>query len=225
MTDPSTPALAIFDLCETLYAENTTLGFVRFFQARHGSLYSRALLEAVYSRRLPVFYLLAVIHRLCSVDLFRWATARSLKGRDRAMLAEAARAYATEVLPRKAITVTHKRLTEHRAAGDRVVIVSNSLDVVVEAVAGQIGIEGHSSRLGYRDGRCNGRIEHDLTSRKAGVVAKLVHDQPVPPIIHAYTDNLSDRDLVLAADRPTIIIPAGRTRARWGDIDAVFIEL
>jgi HAD superfamily phosphoserine phosphatase-like hydrolase len=225
MSDPSKPALVIFDLCETLYAENTTLGFVRFFQGRHGSRYSRALIETVYSRRSPVFYLLAAIHRFGYLDLFRWATARSLKGCDRAKLAEAARAYATEVLPRKAISVTQNRMAEHRAAGDRVVIVSNSLDVVVEAVAGIIGIEGYSSRLGYQGDHCNGRIEHDLTGRKAAVVAKLVQDQPASPVIHAYTDNLSDRDLVLAADRPTIIIPAGRTRTGWGDIDAVFIEL
>ena len=57
------------------------------------------------------------------------------------------------------------------------------------------------------------------------LVADLVMDETVPPVIHAYTDNLSDRDLVETADRPTIIIPAGRTRARWGGIDAVFIEL
>jgi len=225
MTDPPPPVLAIFDLCETLYAENTTLGFVRFFHARHANRFSMGLIETIYSRRSPVFYLLAALHRFASLDLFRWATARTLKGCERAELTEAARAYATTVLPQIAIAVTHNRLVEHRAAGDRVVIVSNSLDVVVEAVAEQISVEWHSSRLGFRGERCNGRIEHDLTGRKAGVVATLIQDQSTLPVVHAYTDNLSDRDLVLAADRPTVIVPAGRTRAGWGGIDAVFIEL
>ena len=148
-----------------------------------------------------------------------------MAGYDRTQLAAAAHAYAAEMLPRTAIAETQNRLARHRAAGDRVVIVSNSLDVVVEAVAEQFGVEWRASQLGYRDDRCTGRIEDDLTGRKASLVAHLMGDHPVRPVIHAYTDNLSDRDLVEAADRPTIIIPAGRTRARWGDIDAVFIEL
>jgi phosphoserine phosphatase len=225
VTSFSAPALAVFDLCETLYAENTTLGFVRFFQARYGRRLGTVLIDMMCSRRLPFFYLLAALHRFLSLDLSRWAMARSLRGYDRKQLAEAARTYAAEMLPRAANAETQNRLAEHRAAGDRVVIVSNSLDVVVEAVAEQFGVEWHASRLGYCDDRCNGRIEHDLTGRKGGVVASLVEGQPVAPVIHAYTDNLSDRDLVEAADWPTIIIPAGRTRARWGDIDAVFIEL
>ena len=225
MTSLPTSALAVFDLCETLYAENTTLGFVRFFQARHGRRSGTVLIDLLCSRRLPIFYLLAALHRFLSLDLNRWALVRSLRGYDRTPLAEAARAYTAEMLPRTAIAETQNRLAEHRAAGDRVVIVSNSLDVVVEAVAEHFGVEWYASRLGYRDDRCTGRIEHDLTGRKASLVANLVADQAVASVIHAYTDNLSDRDLVEAADRPTIIIPAGRTRARWGDIDAVFIEL
>jgi HAD superfamily phosphoserine phosphatase-like hydrolase len=225
VTSLPTSALAVFDLCETLYAENTTLGFVRFFHARYGRRSGTVLIDMLCSRRRPVFYFLAALHRFLSLDLHRWALVRSLKGYERTQLTEVAQAYAAEMLPRTAISETQNRLDEHRAAGDRVVIVSNSLDVVVEAVAEQFGVEWYASRLGYRDDRCNGRIEHDLTGRKASLVASLVENQPVAPVIHAYTDNLSDRDLVEAADRPTIIIPTGRTRARWGGIDAVFIEL
>jgi HAD superfamily phosphoserine phosphatase-like hydrolase len=225
MTGSPTSALAIFDLCDTLYAENTTVGFVRYFQARHGRWPGKVLVDILNSRRLPVFYIMAAFHRFLSIDLYRWAIVRSLRGYDRTKLRAAADAYATGTLPRTAIAETQNRLAAHRAAGDRIVIVSNSLDVVVEAVAKNFGIEWYSSQLGYRDGRCIGRIVDNLAGRKARVVARLVEDQPTPPIVHAYTDNLSDRDLVLAADRPTIIIPAGRTRARWGDIDAFFIEL
>ena len=73
MTRLPTSSLAVFDLCETLYAENTTLGFVRFFQARHGRRSGTVLLDMLYSRRLPVFYLLAALHRYLSLDLTRWA--------------------------------------------------------------------------------------------------------------------------------------------------------
>jgi phosphoserine phosphatase len=216
--------LAIFDLCDTLYAENTTRGFVRFFLKRRRAGLRQALIGLVYSRRLPVFYLLAALHRYLSFDLYRRALVRALRGYRREDLADAARAYAAEHLPAIEIAETQARLAEHLGAGDRVVIVSNSLDMVVEAVAERLGIEGHGSRMAYTWGRCDGWIEADLTGRKAEILAELVAERPAQAV-HAYTDNLSDRDLLQAADRRTIIVPAGRTRERWGDIDAVFIEL
>jgi phosphoserine phosphatase len=225
MTDPRPPALAIFDLCETLYAENTTLGFVRFLQARHGGRAGRLALALAFSRRSPVFYLFAALYRLGAPDPFRWTLARLLRGRSRGELTAAARAYASERLPGLAIAQTQARLAEHRAAGDRVVLVSNSLDVVAEAAADRLGVDWRASRLGFRGARCTGRIEDDLSGRKAGVVAALIAGQSIRPVVHAYTDNLSDRDLVEMADRPTVIIPAGGSRARWRGVDAVFVEL
>lgn len=223
MSPPSRPVLAVFDLCDTLYAENTTLGFVRFLLGRQGRGAARLALAAMQDRRLPLFYGLAVLHRGLGLDLWRPAAVRLLAGLTRAELEAAARAYAAQALPARANAETHARLMRHRAAGDRVAIVSNSLDLVVEAVAARLGVEWRASRLGFEAGRCTGRIAEDLTGRKAAVVAALAGE--AAPVIHAYTDNLSDRDLVAAADRPTIVIPRGRTRARWGRIDAEFLEL
>jgi len=226
MTEPRKhPAMAIFDLCDTLYAENTTLGFVRFFQARHGGWADRAALALAFSRRSPVFYLFAALHRLAAVDLYRRVVVRTLRGRGRIELAAAARAYVADRLPRLAVAQTQARLDRHRADGDRIVLVSNSLDVVTEAVAERLDVEWRAARLGFRDGRCTGRIEADLAGRKAGVVTELLAGFPVRPLVYAYTDNLSDRDLVAMADRPTIVIPAGRSRARWGGVNAAFVEL
>lgn len=223
MSLPARPVLAVFDLCDTLYAENTTMGFVRFLLGREGRAAGRLALAAMEDRRLPFFYGLAALHRGLGLELWRPAAVRLLAGFTRAELEAAARAYAAEALPARANAATHARLARHRAAGDRVAIVSSSLDVVVEAVAARLGVEWRASRLGFAAGRCSGRIAEDLTGRKAAVVAALAGE--AAPLVHVYTDNLSDRELVAAADRPTIVIPRGRTRARWGPIDAEFLEL
>ena len=219
------PVLAVFDLCDTLYAENTTRGFVRHFHARQGHRATARLLDWLHARRLPLYYVAAVAERLSRRDLLRRAQLRTLRGVDRATLAEAARAYAEEALPALAVPETQRRLAAHREAGDRVVIVSNSLDIVVEAVARKLDVEWRASRLAWRDGRCTGRIEHDLTGRKSALIAELTAAAPEPPELHVYTDNPSDRDLVDRADRPTIVIPAGRRRTRWAGADAVYLDL
>lgn len=225
MSGAARPVLAVFDLCDTLYAENTTRGFVRYVHARCGRRSTARLLDWLHSRRLPLYYLAAVAERVTRRDLLRQVQLRSLNGFDRATLAEAGRAYAAEVLPALAVAETQRRLAAHREAGDRVVIVSNSLDVVVEAVAGELGVEWRASRLAWRDGRCTGEIAQDLTGRKSAIVAELTADARVPPELHVYTDNPSDRDLVERADHPTIVIPAGRRRKRWAGADAVYLEL
>lgn len=225
MTGAAPPALAVFDLCDTLYAENTTHGFVRWLHTRDGRWGRAALLGLMASRRLPVFWLLAGLHRLTGLDLPRRVVVWTLRGLDRAALEAAARVYAAGRLADLAVPATQARLARHRAAGDRVVIVSSSLDIVVAAVAHLLGVEGIGSTLGFRDGRCTGRIDRDLTGRKVPLVAALAGKGPGRPVVHVYTDNLTDRPLVAAADRPTVVIPAGGSRARWGKIDAAFLEL
>jgi len=218
-------ALAVFDLCDTLYAENTTFGFIRWFHRRDRRSGRLALLRLLSARWLPAFWVLAAVHRLLGVDVSRRLAVSTLRGAGREALEAAARDYAAGPLGDRAVSATQARLAQHRAAGDRVVIVSSSLDIVVSAVASRLGVEGIGSRLGFRNGLCRGRIEEDLTGRKAAVVATLVARAPERPVVHVYTDNLSDRDLVAAADRPTVVIPAGRSRAGWGETDAAFLEL
>jgi len=225
MSGATAPALAVFDLCDTLYAENTTHGFIRWLHARDGRRGRAAALRLAASRRLPVFWFLAAAHRLLGLDLARALAVLSLSGLSRAALESVARDYADGHLPALAVPATQERLARHLGQGDRVVIVSSSLDIVVAAVAERLGVEGIGSTLGFRNGRCTGRIGRDLTGRKAEVVAGLVAATPSRPVLHVYTDNLSDRALVAAADRPTVVIPAGRSRAGWGKTDAAFLEL
>ncbi len=225
MSDMPDPGLAVFDLCDTLYAENTTYGFIRWFHARSGRRGRAWLIRLLESRFLPIFWLLAALHRFPGVDLPRRIAVLTLRGLSRSELESAAAGYAASHLPGAAVPATQERLSCHRAAGDRVVIVSSSLDIVVAAVARLLGAEGIGSTLGFRDGRCTGRIDRDLTGRKAPLVAALAREGPGRPVVHVYSDNLADRALLAAADRPTVVIPAGRSRAPWGEFDAAFLEL
>jgi HAD superfamily hydrolase (TIGR01490 family) len=219
-----TPDLVIFDVCDTLYAENTTVGFLRHFHRdRAGSRYKR-LEWLVTSKASPAFYVGAVAQRLFQRDVARAWLVRSLAGAREAELREAADHYAKQ-LDSRANRALHERLAEHRAQGHRIVLVSSSLDLVIAAIARRLGAEWRASRLGLEGGRCTGRLVTDLTGRKHEEVAALAAEAGPGTRLHVYTDNLSDLDLVSRAEHAHVVIPAGRSRAGWGGVDAAFIEL
>ena len=217
--------LAVFDLCDTLYAENTTQGFVRHVHRAGGYRFRAFAAALVHARWSPVFYGFAAVHWLTGKDLFKPALIQTLRGLPAAALKTAALAYARDVLPAKANAPVHALFAEHVAAGDRVMIVSNSVDVVVGSVAGRLGVAWRASPLEFAGGICTGRLIADIRGRKSELLGEILAENRDRPCIHVYTDNMSDRDLIECADRPTIVVPKGKRKSDWGAVDADFLEL
>lgn len=207
---PRSQGLAVFDVCDTLYRANTTLGFLRFVHGK--DLRFKGMQYLLGSRFSPVFYIAAASLRLLGRDVARAWMVHILKGSSRTTLLEAASAYVREALAPLANAEVMARLEQHKQAGDRVVLVSSSLDIVVGAIAQHLGTDFRASRLGFNGDRCTGRIEHDLTGGKDAIVRNLRSTDSIP--LYVYTDNETDRCLLRLADKATIIIPAGRS-ARW----------
>ena len=214
--------IAVFDVCDTLYRANTTRGFLRFFhEARRGSSFARTE-WAWTSRSSPLFYVGAVAYRWLGRDIARRMLLLTLRGARREELRAVARDYAATVLPAKRVEALHEKLREHREAGDRVVLISNSLDVVVEQIAENLGVEWSASRLAYAGDVCTGTLALDLTGRKAGELRRL--DPERSSTLFVYTDNRSDLDLLNEADFPTVILPFGRGRSAWKGQKFDFLE-
>jgi len=213
--------LALFDVCGTLYDENTTYGFLAYYHRRIGS----ELFERRRSRWLnkcsPFFYAGALAYRL-GQDWARTRLVATLKDASRQSLRAAARDYAEAVLPALNVQSIHDRLDAHRAAGDRIMLISNSLDIIIAAIAERLGVEHLASRLEYTGERCTGRIERDLTGRKAEALREAVNLDRFGEI-HVYTDNLTDRDLVELSSHATVVIPSGRSDEPWRGHSCEFV--
>jgi len=207
--------LVFFDVCNTLYDANTTVGFVRQVAGQGLRLPRRSS---------PLYWAQAALYRLGIADLPRRRVLAALEGCERSALKAAARDYVAGPLAARAIPATQTRLAEHRAAGDRVVLISNSLDVVVAAIAGHLGTEWRASRLGFAQDRFTGRLEVDLTGRKLDLARALAAEMDPAPECFVYTDNLSDRPLVDWADRAVVILPPRTCRAAWTGVRADFLE-
>ena len=202
--------LAVFDVCDTLFHENTTIGFLRFVHG-NSAAYARREWLAV-SRLSPAFYAAALSQRLFDWDVARLWLVRSLRGTSRKMLRTAAKDYADHLMSEKRNSPLLDRLEEHRRRSDRIVLVSSSLDIVVAAIAEHLSVEYRASTLGFDDDRCTGRIDRDLTGNKEAAVEALGQRG----LLHVYTDNRSDLGMIRIADRATIVVPRGRS-SRWAE--------
>lgn len=215
--------LVVFDVCDTLYKENTTFGFIRFL---HKDNLVFHVVDTVFSRRWsPIYVLLAVLYRMTGCDIARHAIVAWLRGWDPDRLRYEANCYVKALLADRVVVETHRRLHGHKADGDRVILVSASLDVVVAAIAAQLGVDWRATSLEFSGGRCTGRIGYDLTGRKADVAETLQVEGAERTRLVVYTDNLSDCDLVKAADEAVIVLPRGRNREVWRGIQAEYMQL
>lgn len=217
------PSLVVFDVCDTLYECNTTVGFIRHYAAAEQNRRIERVLNRWLDRGSPFFYLGAILHRLAGHDIARMRLIASLAGEPRARLATVADDYARQSLPGLANAAVHKRFDRHRAAGERVVLVSSSVDLAVEPIAELLGVEYCASTMEFADGVCTGRLTRDLTGKKAAVVRDLAGGQPFR--LTVYTDNQSDRELVAMADEATIIIPREAAGYRWAGGACEYLEL
>jgi len=204
--------IAVFDVCDTLFSVNTTVGFLRFYSRRTGDAGMSAALDRWTSRSSPAFYLGALTYRLAHWDLARTRLIATLRGHSRDRLVTSADEYAGAELSRRIVEPVHTRLQEHRERGDRVILASSSLDIVIAAIARDLAVEFVASELGFANGKCTGIIVNDLTGRKPAAISALVAPGAS---LHVYTDNRSDKALLQMANRCTIIVPAGSNSRRW----------
>lgn len=194
--------LVVFDLCDTLVAENTTIGFLRLLASSHPPV-DRALRRWT-DRSSPFFWFGALAHRL-GHDLARQRLIASLKSLSREAIERGANAYADQAGARLNASVV-ARLEAHKAGGQQVKILSSSLDPVVRALASTLGVAGEGSKLRYIGPVSDGNLASDMTGRKLDHLGA-----QGDTLVAAYSDNASDLALLRAADHGVLVVPRGGT--------------
>ena len=101
--------------------------------------------------------------------------------------------------------------------------MSTAPEVAVAPIADALGTEFRASTLGFREDACTGKIDTDLTGRKAEALRPLVEGTSTP--IWVYTDNRGDRDILALADRPVIVLPRNGEGREWGGPGYEYVRL
>lgn len=142
--------LALFDFDGTITVNDTFTAFLPHALSRRHILLGRLLLAPVV-----VGYRFGIV----SAPLIRTlVSAFAFRGRDETAIRAAGERYAREHLPRFVRPEALARIQWHKARGDRVVVVSCSLDVYLAAWCQSHGLDLICNELEARGGRMTGRL-------------------------------------------------------------------
>lgn len=187
--------LALFDFDGTITTGDSYTPFLRYVSPAAVRRRARvALLGPWLGYKLGLLSGTAVRRRV---------TAHVLAGRDTAAIQALGRRYAREQLPRLLRPQAMARMDWHRARGDRIVVVSASLDAYLAPWCRAHGVEllcseleSHAGRLtgGYRGGDCAGAAKAERVQRHLRLEDFAA--------VHAYGDTIEDRELLALADHP-----------------------
>lgn len=197
-------SLAIFDLDETLIDGNSPSLWTEHL-GRLGWLDPESFVSR--ERELARLY----NARQASLEDYLAHTLQPLVGRTPEEVAYVAEPFVEEVIEPLILSDAMRCVAAHRAAGDRILIISATPTFLVEAIAGRLGIEDVlGTDLALAHGLYSGAIE-GIPSAREGKLHKLeawLAGQPQDMAqVHFYSDSINDLPLLAAVGRPHAVNP------------------
>jgi HAD superfamily hydrolase (TIGR01490 family) len=186
------PNLALFDFDGTITSKDTFTAFVHFAMGPARLLSGKILLSPLIVGYKAGLVSGATIR--ASVSRFGFA------GRRESELREAGLAFGADVLPQVVRPAMLERIRWHQSQGDRIVVVSASLDVYLETWCRGHGLELICTQLEFRRGRSTGGYRRGDCSgeRKLHRIRERL-DLSAYPDIYAYGDTREDLPMLAIA--------------------------
>jgi len=205
--------VAVFDLDGTITSRDTLGPFLAGYLARHPS-------RAWRLWRLP-FSLLRYLLGLSDRGRLKSSLIRQVIGPAPRQQIDAWTGHFCEVhLPRLLNPGALDAIERHRAAGDRLILLSASVDLYVPHVAARLGFdETVCTGLSWRGDRLEGRLttENRRGPEKSRCIERLRERYPGAPRA-AYGNAASDFGHLLRVDEPLVVNASARTRRRAGEL-------
>ncbi len=204
------PMAAIFDLDRTVTRRPTFTAFL-FFAARRRPA---KLLLAPALAVAGLGYKLGLITRKRLKEIMLSAV---LAGRPRARVMELAEAFVAGRLRNGLRPGARRAIATHRAAGDRLVLVTASHDFYAELFGRELGFDRVVATRAAWDSedRLTGRIDGDncYGAAKLAMLRDALPDLKNGFTVTVYTDHHTDHQLLDWADTPVAVAPSRRLRA------------
>ncbi len=201
-----TQIAAIFDVDGTLVRGNA-IDYYLFFVKHLSNPVQRFLKRLAVPMWGPYWLLLDRIDR----RRFNRSFYRQYRGFSVARMQELAQACFQDVFVPRLIPETLRRAEQHRARGERILLVSGTLDFILAPLAEFLGAEAVlSPSLAHEAGIYQGRIagKNVVGSTKAEVVTDYARQESIDlSRSYAYGDSLSDASLLSQVGRPIVVDP------------------
>jgi HAD superfamily hydrolase (TIGR01490 family) len=205
VTDRGGRIAAFFDLDKTVIAKSSTLAFSRpFFQ--EGLINRRAVLKSAYAQ----FVFMLAGADADQMDRMRSHITALCAGWD----VEQVRSIVDETLHDIVDPLVYKEatqlITDHKAEGHDVVVVSASGEELVAPIASMVGAT-HSvgTKMIVNDGRYTGDIDFYCAAENKAVAVKELAEKFDYDLTkcYAYSDSVTDLPLLEAVGHPTVVNP------------------
>ena len=200
--------IIVFDVCDTLYYSNTTFDFLGFLFSNNW--FKKTLFWFYTTKYSPVFVFLVVLSKLLKEDFVKKKSLKLLKGYPKSALESQAVVFVEDVLETKKVRETQRLLQEAIKSSKEVVLLSASIDVVVQAIARRLHVKSESSLLAYENGVCLGYLKSDLSGKKRDYLALDLIDE-----LTVYSDNYTDLSLLKAATNAVGVVCSEEQERFW----------
>jgi len=196
---------AFFDLDKTLIARSSTLAFGRSFY-RHGLLSRTDMMRGALAQLR--YRLSGADHR--QMEKLRASACAACQGWPVDRVAEIVSRYLKELILPYVYAEARVLLSEHRRAGQDVIIVSTSGQEVVAPIGALLGAESViATRMRIANGHYTGEMEcYAYGEEKAVQVRRLAAERGYSlPGCYAYSDSITDLPLLEAVGHPRVVNP------------------
>lgn len=202
------------DICDTLYPENTTVGFVNYVMK------CNSIEENSYINHIFLKFINSFVYKVFKIDLFRWILISKLKQFTKEELEHYAVLYVGELKPNNIVVDI---LEDYIKKGFDIEFHSASLEPVVLAVSNIYKATYYSaSLLAYHNDICEGYIKHDMLGNKQPEISKSASKYNQAVFI---TDNKSDYSCVSYCDKFIAVIPKGKSSSFWENKNVELVKL
>lgn len=220
----TTARVYVVDVCGTLVRDDTTLGLLHYHFSRYRQRRGRLLaIRLLTGSRSPFRSAVALLEKVTGRHLLKHLLVAMLAGDRLADLDASGRGYARRLLEERRVSAVWGRL-DLPQSGDRVVLASASLEPIVKALADALGARYVSSTLQTHNGILTGRYEEDLTGKKEQAIAKKYGESLLGESFDAFSDNVTDRDLLAKACCAYVVLHRESHRERWKGLPAEYLR-
>lgn len=212
------PGIAIFDLDRTLTRRDTLLPYIASFLIGRPHRWLRLW-------RLPLDFVSFALGRVDRDRLKERVVAACFQGATREEIARCTDSFVEGLCRTGLRTDARAALERHRDRGDRLVLLSASVDLYVEAIASRLGfVECICTGTTWNGGRLSGRFS--TPNRRGGEKARVIRELRVrhPGHVTAYADSRSDLDHLMLADTGVLVNGSQRARRSAAELGLVTVD-
>lgn len=168
----------LLDVCHTLYKANTTFDFLDQVLAGNAQYQQLCSDRGGFLNRIKGLFSASDNSRQEAIALLAGFSEQELK--------LAVNTFVDGLVP---VEETHQYLAQAQTRGSKVILLSASLDIVIDVIAERMGVDGaFSSTLGFENGVCTGLLTRDL----AGTKTQVIKQQFDGEALEFLTDNYDD---------------------------------